>query len=183
MYSLLFLLVNSWFTKWSWWDLNPQPYACKASALPIAPHPHRWEKHGFKNSLCCSRTKVLLITHYPTIAVNFSKLSCHRVFWATRTGLEPVTSYVTGRRSTLLNYRAILNRSFVARSSGFPEYTVIAYQPIMWASPPLSCGVELMGLEPTTSCLQNKRSRQLIYNPMIYFINACSGIRTHIVAA
>lgn len=28
----------------TWWrrrDLNPQPYACKASALPIAPHPRK----------------------------------------------------------------------------------------------------------------------------------------------
>lgn len=37
-------------------------------------------KHGFENPLCYSQAKVLLITHYLTIAANFSKLQRYRVF-------------------------------------------------------------------------------------------------------
>jgi hypothetical protein len=38
--------------------------------------------------------------------------SCDQAFNAERTGLEPATSYVTGRRSNQLNYRSIEIKDF-----------------------------------------------------------------------
>ena len=72
--------------NWSWrWDLNPQPSDYKSDALPIELHQHRQSVSRWPSRID------------PTPSI--------RKKMATRKGLEPSTSSVTGWHSNQLNYR------------------------------------------------------------------------------
>ena len=74
--------------KWSWrWDLNPQPSDYKSDALPIELHQH------------CQSAR--------TSHAGLATASQAAKKMATRKGLEPSTSSVTGWHSNQLNYCAV----------------------------------------------------------------------------
>ena len=85
--------------QWSWREeLNPQPADYKSAALPIELHQHI-NKDGASERNRTTDTGIFSPLLY--------QLS-YRGIMATRRGLEPLTSAVTGRHSNQLNYRAII---------------------------------------------------------------------------
>ena len=83
--------------KWSWREeLNPQPADYKSAALPI-------ELHQPKKNGAFERNRTTDTGIFSPLLYQLS----YKGKMATRRGLEPLTSAVTGRHSNQLNYRAI----------------------------------------------------------------------------
>ena len=83
--------------KWSWREeLNPQPADYKSAALPI-------ELHQRING-ASERNRTTDTGIFSPLLYQLS----YRGIMATRRGLEPLTSAVTGRHSNQLNYRAMI---------------------------------------------------------------------------
>ena len=82
--------------QWSWREeLNPQPADYKSAALPI-------ELHQRVNG-ASERNRTTDTGIFSPLLYQLS----YRGIMATRRGLEPLTSAVTGRHSNQLNYRAM----------------------------------------------------------------------------
>ena len=78
-------------------------------------------------------------------------------------GLEPPTSRLSGARSNLLSYEPIRFPLFATLvDSAFqlspPSWVVLVYASVLPCLPGRASGLEMMGFEPMTPCLQGRCS-------------------------
>ena len=131
-----------------WWrhgDSNPEPPACKAGALPIAPCPHKKQPINTTAELALAFTSSVP----PILANQPYRLPGSRPSSGLRT---PAPSGRAGRLRSQLPQTA--TSSHAPRSG--------PYGPLPWNR---AGSVGVPGLEPGTSSLSAKRSNRLSYTP------------------